>query len=58
MSNEDHGRFRVAKIGSADATLDTGEHTYVIKYHIDGVLTENNASRSPATTPRRCSTGS
>ncbi len=41
MSNEDHGRFRVAKIGSADVTLDLGEHTYVIKYHIDGVLAEN-----------------
>jgi hypothetical protein len=41
MSNEDHGRFRVAKIGSAGTTLDLGEHTYVIKYHIDGVLTEN-----------------
>ena len=40
LSNEDRGRFRVAKIGSADVTLDTGEHTYVIEYHIDGVLTE------------------
>ncbi len=40
LSNEDHGRFRVAKIGSADVTLDTGEHVYVIKYHIDGVITE------------------
>jgi hypothetical protein len=44
MSSEDHGRFRVAKIGSADRTLDTGEHTYVIKYHMDGVLTENKKS--------------
>lgn len=42
LSNEDHGRFRVAKIGSADVTLNTGEHVYVIKYHIDGVLTEGN----------------
>ena len=33
LSNEDHGRFRVAKIGSADVTLDTGEHVYVISYH-------------------------
>jgi uncharacterized membrane protein YgcG len=40
LSNEDHGRFRVAKIGSADVTLETGEHVYVIKYHIDGVVTE------------------
>jgi hypothetical protein len=40
LSNEDHGRFRVAKIGSADVTLDTGEHVYVITYHIDGVITE------------------
>ncbi|GAB3249572.1 DUF2207 domain-containing protein [Nocardioides dilutus] len=40
LSNEDHGRFRVAKIGSADVTLETGEHVYVIKYHIDGVITE------------------
>ncbi|QIG44467.1 DUF2207 domain-containing protein [Nocardioides anomalus] len=44
MSDEDHGRFRVAKIGSADVTLDTGEHTYVLKYHIDGVLQENQES--------------
>ena len=41
MINEDHGRFRVAKIGSADRTLDLGEHTYVISYHMDGVLAEN-----------------
>ena len=40
LSNEDHGRFRVAKIGSADVTLDTGEHVYVISYHIDGVITK------------------
>jgi uncharacterized membrane protein YgcG len=38
LSNEDHGRFRVAKIGSADETLELGEHTYVIEYHIDGVI--------------------
>ncbi len=41
LSWADHHRQRVAKIGSADTTLDTGEHTYVIKYHIDGVLEEN-----------------
>jgi uncharacterized membrane protein YgcG len=42
LSWADHHRERVAKIGSADSTLDLGEHTYVIKYHIDGVLDENN----------------
>jgi hypothetical protein len=42
MSSEDHGRFKVAKIGSAETTLGLGEHTYVIKYHIDGVIDENN----------------
>lgn len=40
LLNEDHGRFRVAKIGSADVTLEPGEHTYVISYHIDGVIVE------------------
>ena len=44
LLDEDHGRFRVAKIGRADATLDIGEHTYVIRYHIDGVLTANDES--------------
>jgi hypothetical protein len=42
LSWEDHHRQRVAKIGRADTTLDVGEHTYVITYHIDGVLDENN----------------
>ncbi len=41
LSWADHHRQRVAKIGSADTTLDVGEHTYVIKYHIDGVLDQN-----------------
>ena len=41
LSWEDHHRQRVAKIGVADTTLDVGEHTYVIKYHIDGVLAQN-----------------
>lgn len=41
LLDEDHGRFRVAKIGSADRTLDLGEHTYVLSYRIDGVLAEN-----------------
>jgi hypothetical protein len=42
LSWEDHHRQRMAKIGDANSTLDLGEHTYVIKYHIDGVLTENS----------------
>ena len=51
MSNEDHGRFKVAKIGSADRTLDLGEHTYVLKYHIDGVLDENNEKVTGSSAP-------
>jgi len=38
MLTEDHGRFDVAKIGSASVFVDQGEHTYVIGYHIDGVI--------------------
>ena len=34
---EGHGRYRNVKIGSADTTMD-GEHTYVIRYSVDGVL--------------------
>ena len=34
---EGHGRYRNVKIGSADVTMD-GEHVYVIRYHVDGVL--------------------
>jgi hypothetical protein len=41
LSWEDHHRQRMAKIGDANITLDPGLHTYVIKYHIDGVLAEN-----------------
>ncbi len=41
LSWEDHHRQRVAKIGDANTTLDVGEHTYVLKYHIDGVLDQN-----------------
>jgi len=40
LSTEDHGRFVVAKIGSADVTLQPGEHVYELKYHIDGVIVE------------------
>ncbi len=42
LSWADHHRQRTAKIGDANTTLDIGEHTYVIKYHIDGVLAEND----------------
>ena len=35
--HEGRGRYRNVKIGSASNTI-TGEHTYVIGYHIDGVL--------------------
>ncbi|MBV9831718.1 MAG: DUF2207 domain-containing protein [Marmoricola sp.] len=34
---EGHGRYRNVKIGSAGVTMD-GQHTYVIRYTIDGVL--------------------
>jgi uncharacterized membrane protein YgcG len=47
LSNDDHGRFRVAKIGSATVTLDPGEHTYVLKYHIDGVIVEGQDGITP-----------
>jgi uncharacterized membrane protein len=42
FSWEDHHRQRVARIGDPNSTLDLGDHTYVIKYHIDGVLVANN----------------
>ena len=51
LLDEDHGRFRVAKIGDANTTLDVGEHTYVIGYHIDGVLTENQESVTDQSLP-------
>jgi uncharacterized membrane protein YgcG len=38
MLTEDHGRFDVAKIGSASVYVQPGEHTYTIGYHIDGVI--------------------
>jgi hypothetical protein len=38
LLSENGGRFRVAKIGDADRTLDAGTHKYVIRYRIDGVL--------------------
>jgi hypothetical protein len=38
LSWEQGRRFRVAKIGSADVLLPLGEHTYVLKYRIEGAL--------------------
>ena len=38
LSTEESGRFTVLRIGSPDVTLEPGLHTYVISYHIDGVL--------------------
>jgi hypothetical protein len=38
LSTQEYGRFDVAKIGDPDSFLSTGEHVYVIKYHIDGVI--------------------
>lgn len=40
LSTQDAGRFTVLRIGSPDVTLEPGLHTYVIRYHIDGVLQE------------------
>jgi len=51
LSTAEFGRFRVAKIGSADRTLDLGEHTYVIRYRIDGVLAENDEAITDNTDP-------
>ena len=42
---EGHGRYRNVKIGSADTTMD-GEHTYVIRYAVDGVLRLAGRARS------------
>ncbi|GCD90799.1 DUF2207 domain-containing protein [Nocardioides sp. LS1] len=36
--SEDHGRFKIAKIGSPTETVTPGEHVYVIRYSIDGVI--------------------
>ena len=41
MSDADHGRQEVARIGSESVTLQPGEHTYVITYSIPGVLAPN-----------------
>ena len=37
MSRRSDGRFRIARIGSADRTLD-GRHVYTIRYQIRGVI--------------------
>jgi hypothetical protein len=38
MQTSDHGRYDVAKIGSASVYVAPGEHTYEIDYHIAGVV--------------------
>src|SRR5687768_17611214 len=38
MLTESRGRYRVARVGREDVTLDPGQHTYVIDYRIEGVL--------------------
>ena len=46
--SESHGRYEVARIGSADRAVGSGEHEYVIRYAIDGVLepgTEGSTSQ-------------
>ena len=46
MLTEDRGRYRVAKIGSADVTIVPGNHTYVIEYRIDDALVESDVHSS------------
>lgn len=38
LSTRSHGRFLVARIGRPDVTIGLADHTYVIRYRIDGVL--------------------
>ncbi len=38
LQSKEHGRFTVARIGSATSTVDPGQHTYVVSYRIDGVI--------------------
>ncbi len=38
LSTRSHGRFVVARIGRPDVTIGLADHTYVIRYRIDGVL--------------------
>ena len=43
--DENQGRITNVRIGSADVTIDPGEHTYVIEYTIDGVLEEGTTGQ-------------
>src|SRR5687768_15694543 len=43
--DENQGRITNVRIGSADVTIDPGEHTYVIDYTIDGVLEEGTTGQ-------------
>jgi uncharacterized membrane protein YgcG len=38
LSTKSQGRYVVARVGDPDLTLVPGTHTYVIGYHVDGVL--------------------
>src|SRR4029079_3849567 len=38
LSTQASGRYVVARIGDPDVTVAPGDHTYVIRYRIDGVL--------------------
>ncbi|HEU5037246.1 MAG TPA: DUF2207 domain-containing protein [Nocardioides sp.] len=38
LLSEDHGRYVNARIGDPGSTVSTGDHVYVIRYSIDGVL--------------------
>jgi uncharacterized membrane protein YgcG len=45
LQDQDGNRFKVAKVGSADETLTSGEHVYEIHYEIDGVLERGTDGR-------------
>ncbi len=38
VSRQEHGRYVVARIGSADVTLTPGTHVYELRYTVEGVL--------------------
>ena len=42
---EKRGRYHTLKIGKACCTVSPGEHTYVISYTIDGVLTKGDPTQ-------------
>lgn len=46
MLEEDNGRYRVAKIGSAYATIQPGTHVYVLRYTIADVLIDGDGDGS------------